>query len=397
VQLDKALYGVVEAAALWYHDLKATLLGDGFEQNPYDLCVFNKLGPDGNQITIVVHVDDLMVTCKTMTTLETFHDLLKRVYTETRMETGDVVNYVGMTFDFGEEGQARVTMDGCTKDIVEVSGVTTAKVTPATSALFDVREAPKATPAEAKRFHSLTMKLLYLAKRVRPEILTAVSFLCTRVHECDIDDLAKLERVIGYLVHTPGRGIVLKIGEAIEVNAYIDASYGVHQSSGKSHTGCALVIGGMGPVYVKSAKQGHVTKSSTEAELVGMSDMAGQAILLRNFIQSQGYDIGPVVIYQDNKSCLALMKRGAPTSSGSRHINIRHFWLIEREEHGEVVFRHLGTEHKRSNILTKPVQGSQFLRERADLIGWDWWKSTVKPHCLGVCWDCGISTPIVEQ
>jgi hypothetical protein len=40
VQLDKALYGCVEAAALWYSDLR------GFVANPYDACVLNKLGPD---------------------------------------------------------------------------------------------------------------------------------------------------------------------------------------------------------------------------------------------------------------------------------------------------------------------------------------------------------------
>jgi hypothetical protein len=373
VQLDRALYGIVQAAELWYQHLRKTLIDDGFTPNPYDVCTFNKFGEDGKQITVVVHVDDLLVTCETTATLEAFHEHLKSVYKETTMKTGDVLDYVGMTFDFSEEGQVRITMDGCIKGIVEVSGVTAEKVTPATSTLFDVRDAPKATAAEAKRFHSLTMKLLYLAKRSRPEILTAVSFLCTRVHECDEDDLAKLERVIGYLVHTPGRGIVLRIGEAMEVNAYIDASYGVHQTSGRSHSGCALVIGGRGPVYVKSAKQGHVTKSSTEAELVALSDLAGQAILLRNFIRAQGYDIGPAILYQDNKSCLALMKRGGPTSSGSRHINIRHFWLVERKEQGEVIFEHLGTEHMRSNILTKPVQGSQFQKEREDLTGWEGW------------------------
>jgi hypothetical protein len=85
----------------------------------------------------------------------------------------------------------------------------------------------------------------------------------------------------------------------------------------------------------------------------------------------QGYRLGAAIIYQDNKSCLAIMKRRGPSSSGSRHINIRHFWLVDRERNGEVVFQHLGTEHMRANCLTKPVQGAQFLKERQDLTGWD--------------------------
>ena len=46
-QLDKALYGCVEAAALWYADLRSKLEYDGFVANPYDPCVLNKLGADG--------------------------------------------------------------------------------------------------------------------------------------------------------------------------------------------------------------------------------------------------------------------------------------------------------------------------------------------------------------
>ena len=57
----------------------------------------------------------------------------------------------------------------------------------------------------------------------------------------------------------------------------------------------------------------------------------------------QGYDQGPVVIYQDNLSCMALVKRGGPGSERSRHINIRHFWVAERVTAGEVIVEHLGT------------------------------------------------------
>ena len=51
-------------------------------------------------------------------------------------------------------------------------------------------------------------------------------------------------------------------------------AYGVHQDTEKSHTGCAIVLGNAGPLFSKPAKQKIVTKSSTEAELVGLSDTA---------------------------------------------------------------------------------------------------------------------------
>jgi hypothetical protein len=62
VELDKALYGCVEAAALWYANLSATLTRNNFTPNSYDPCVFNKVDRDGIQITVAMHVDDLFVT-----------------------------------------------------------------------------------------------------------------------------------------------------------------------------------------------------------------------------------------------------------------------------------------------------------------------------------------------
>jgi hypothetical protein len=371
VALDKALYGCVEASMLWYGELCSKLIEDGFTQNPYDLCTFNKIGASGEQITVTVHVDDLMITSVSQTDIDAFIEYLRRIYKELKINTGTVINYVGMTFDFREDGQVRVTMENCVSDILNGCGVETTRATPAASTLFDVRDAPKATPEEAKWFHSHVAKLLYLSKRVRPECLTAVAFLSTRVQCCDIDDIAKLKRLLGYLRGTRERGIVLRVGDDLRVKAYIDAAYGVHQDSGKSHTGCVLVVGAGGPVFAKSGKQKIVTKSSTEAELVGLSDSASPAIHLRNWLMAQGYEMGPVTIYQDNMSCMALIKRGSPASERSRHISIRHFWLKEKITDGVVAIEHLGTEQMFSNVLTKPVQGAQFIAERQGLTNWD--------------------------
>jgi histone deacetylase 1/2 len=317
-------------------------------------------------------VDDLLVTSRSRKGLADFVAYLKRTYKEVKVNHGPVVDYVGMTFDFRVEGEVSITMQSCVDDILSGSGVTDAKVTPATSRLFDVRsDAVKATATEEKFFRSYVAKVLYLAKRVRPECLTAVAFLTTRVNECDQDDLNKLNRLLGYILGTRERGITLRVGESMTVRAFIDAAYGVHTSSGKSHTGCVIVLGDAGPLFCKSVKQKIVTKSSTEAELVGLSDTASQALHLRNFVIAQGYETGPAVIYQDNLSCMSLMKRGGPSSERSRHIAIRHFWLSEKVADKDVIIEHLSTEKMVANVLTKPVQGAQFERERQGLTNWN--------------------------
>ena len=71
-------------------------------------------------------------------------------------------------------------------------------------------------------------------------------------------------------------GIILEGQQNLSILAYVDASYGVHKDL-KSHTGCVIGIG-HGPVYSKSTGQKLNTKSSTEAELVALSDSTSQVI-----------------------------------------------------------------------------------------------------------------------
>ena len=61
VRLDKALYGCIEFAKIWYNEIAGTLRSNGFTVNPRDICVFKDV--KGNQFTILVYVDDLKMTC----------------------------------------------------------------------------------------------------------------------------------------------------------------------------------------------------------------------------------------------------------------------------------------------------------------------------------------------
>ena len=190
------------------------------------------------------------------------------------------------------------------------------------------------------------------------------------MNKCTVDDVEKLQRLVRYIHFTRDAGVMMRPGAGgLSVRLFADASDGVH-GDGRSHTGSCVVIGDVGAVHCRSSKQLTVTKSSTEAELVGLSDSANQGIHVRSFLTAQGYTMGPVTIYQDNQSCMALVERGRSGAERTRHIHIRYFWIKERVDTGEVRVEYLPSADMYANVLTKPLQGSQFKRERDGLTGW---------------------------
>ena len=163
--------------------------------------------------------------------------------------------------------------------------------------------------------------------------------------------------------------MVLESDKDITVLVYADASYGVH-ADGKSHTGVYITLG-RGGVFFRSTKQKIVTKSSTESELVGLSDSLGQAIWTRNFLTGQGYKLGPTKVYQDNMSTITLAAKGRSTSDRTRHIHIRYFFVKDRVDSGEISIEYKPTKLMLADLLTKPLQGDLFRAMRRELLNWE--------------------------
>ena len=61
VQVLRAIYGMLQSALLFYKKIRNDLINNGFEINPYDPCVANKM-VKGTQMTVVWHVDDMKVS-----------------------------------------------------------------------------------------------------------------------------------------------------------------------------------------------------------------------------------------------------------------------------------------------------------------------------------------------
>ena len=91
----------------------------------------------------------------------------------------------------------------------------------------------------------------------------------------------------------------------------MDAAYAVHGDMRSQTGGCVTLGKGMALNY--SLKQKLNTKSSTEAELVGVDDLIGHILWTNYFLEAQGYN-KKTTLYQDNKSAILLQKNGKASS-----------------------------------------------------------------------------------
>jgi hypothetical protein len=255
----------------------------------------------------------------------------------------------------------------------------------------------KLNKEKAEIFHHLVAKLLYLSKRTRPNIQFPVAFLTTRVREPDIDNWKKLGHCQCYLKGSMEFDLTLETTLPMIIHWWIDSAYGVH-SDCKSHTGGTMSLGKGCPINM-SRKQCINTRSSTEAELVGVNDNMTMVLWVKLFLEAQGIEVVDNIIYQDNKSTMLLEKNGRQSSGKkTHHFEIRYYFIHDHIKHGNARVEYCPTDLMVGDFHTKPLQGSAFCHYRAIILNLPY-DAVLDPmtdsqECVGTSSKLSVHTPV---
>ena len=371
LQLKKALYGCVKSALLWYCLFRDTLRELGFTLNPYDPCVANAM-IKGSQCTIVWYVNDNKISHKDPAVVQDLVRCIEAKYGTMTKTQGDEHEFLGMKLHFNRQDKTvQVPMQSYIDEAIQQSqlDVRRTAATPATKGLFEIDpHAVQLDTPESDRFRSVVCKLLYVALRGRPDILLAVVFLASCISKATLQDQVKLKRLLEYLYGTYDLPLILGTDDIQTMYTFVDASFAVHVDM-KSHTGGVITFG-RGGIACKSTKQKLVTKSSTEAELVGASEYLPSTFWIQHFLEAQGFPLRHSIFEQDNQSAMRLERNGhASASQRSRHINIRYFFITDRLDTDNITLRYCQTDHMLADFLSKPLQGNLFRKFHDILLG----------------------------
>ena len=184
-ELNKALYGTLQAALLFGRNLSGFLIEKlGFEANPYDFCIVNKI-IDGSQCTIGWHVYDLKISHVDSNVNRDILTILQKEYGKEApipSTMGKVHKYLRMTIYYSTPGKVVFRMEDyidcliseCPEDLLKGN-----PTSPAANHLFDINpKCEKLSSVKADEFHHLVAKLLYLAKCTCIFCWQSLSYVC---------------------------------------------------------------------------------------------------------------------------------------------------------------------------------------------------------------------------
>jgi len=338
--------------------------------------VFYKSNDDGSGPTVIIlHVDDGLVFASDVKILYDLRDKLDETFKGkfTWKIDEDLMTYLGMQID-RKDKCFEVTMEKFISDLLLDFKITKKKRVPANTDLFEIdKTSPSLKDDERKHMHRGVAKSLYLACRVRPDILCPVIFLCRRIKHPTRQDFSKFMNVLKYLKKTSHLGLMLggDTNGILHLGLYADAAHAVNQPGCESQTGIYITLG-RGAVYAKSVKQNVVARASFDSEIYALSDIIPTGIFLQDFMTEVGYgnEVNPGTVYEDNMSVIHSIKKGETTSAQQRHIRIRTKFSAQFFENGRFELIHCKTSDMIADILTKPLQGELFERLRDLILGY---------------------------
>jgi hypothetical protein len=377
VQILAALYGMIESALLWYTLYTEVLHKEGFEINPYDRCVANKL-INGKQCTIGWYVDDNILSHVEKTVVDSVIDKIEGYFPGLVVERGKDLNFLGMEIGFFEKGKLTLGLvpyiSGMIEELEEALAIYAENLDrdyphPAAKWLFTVKpDTEELNEAKADIFRKFVAKLIWVMKRGRPDVEPTVSFLSTRVKAPDKDDWHKFKRLMCWIKKTKTDVRIIGADDLLNMIVMIDSAHAVHNDM-RGHTG-GVTSFGTGIVDQKSSKQKMNTRSSTETEHVGTSEYLPKPVFFELFMGAQGYK-PHTILAKDNESEIRMLVNGkASCTSNSKHVAIKYFWCTDRIKQGNISVRHCPTEKMVADYMSKPLQGKLFATFRNVIMGW---------------------------
>ncbi|GJU74571.1 retrovirus-related pol polyprotein from transposon TNT 1-94 [Tanacetum coccineum] len=310
-KLKKALYGLKQAPKAWYDRLKAFLIKHNYSMRIVDNTLFTKK-KDSNLIIVQIYGDDIIFgsTCQEMC-----DDFAKIMHDEFGMSMmGELNFFLGLTIKQLDDG----IFFNQSKYIKEM----------------------------LKKFR------LEDSKSIKTPMSTETKL--TRDEEGESVDNTSYRGMIG----TMHLGLWYPKGSGIETIVYADSDHARDYVDRKSTSGVCTFMGCRLTSWF-SKKHTALAISITEAEYISAGKACQQALWMKQALIDYGIRLDNITIMCENKGAIDLSKNPVQHSR-TKHIEIRHHFLHDNVQKGNISIEKVTSEDNIADILTKSLKRDPF-------------------------------------
>ena len=353
-KLKKALYGLKQAPRAWYERLSSFLIENGFSRGKVDTTLFRKLQKD-NLLIVQIYVDDIIFGATKIKLCEEFASLMQSEFEMSMM--GELRFFLGLQIKQLKDG-IFIYQEKYTKDLLKKYRMDEAKpmATPMHPSIT-LEKDEKGKDVLEKEYRGMIGSLLYLTAS-RPDIVFSVG-LCARFQSAPKEShLMAVKRILRYLVGTPSLGLWYKRNSHFDLIGYCDADYAGDRIERKSTSGACQFLG-EALISWCCRKQNTIALSTTEAEYVAATGCCSQILWIKNQLEDYSLRYTCIPILCDNTSAINLSKNPIQHSR-SKHIDIKHHFIRDHVQKGEIELIFVDTKNQLADIFTKPLVEDTF-------------------------------------
>jgi hypothetical protein len=372
-RLNRAMYGLRQSPLLWQKHITRTFEALGFTIIPQEPCVMIK-----DDLILFFYVDDIgMLFPKGRRAV--VEEILAQLRSKYDVTGGEELEWFLGVRVLRDRKRRKLWLSQtayCDKMFAQHAderqqGVGPQKYFTPLYENADLNQSLEKVPhATREKFQRRTGAAQYAASVTRPDIAFAAARLARHNHNPSHEAQVQANRLINYLKCTRSWVIEydgFKVDDA-QWQIFSDASHADDTLDRKSSQGYVFIMCG-GPVAWKASKQSTVTTSSTEAELLALSETARETIFLARILRSLDKSFEqPPIIHCDNQMTMRLLKEEtAILNTRLRHVDIHNHWLRQEIQRKHIELKYVPSKDNIADGFTKALGRQKFETFRRQL------------------------------
>ena len=362
-KLYRSLYGLKESPRQWYECINKFLIDLNFIRCKVDYCLYY-LKLNNTNIYLLLFVDDILICGQNKIEIQNLKLKLSNRFKI--KDLGKINTYIGIKVDYlVNSKEMSLNQTSYIESLAIKYNILESKIyqTPMETNL-------KLYQSENVDFNlkyrNLIGALLYISTGTRPDISFSVNFL-SRFQNCyDKTHYKYALRVLKYLYHTKDLKLTFNFTNSCNnemLDCFVDSDWASDVIDRKSTFGYLIRFYG-NIIFWKTHKQHSVTKSSTFAEYVALSEAVTEIITFKELLKVFNLHANaPIKIYEDNSGAVQIAKNGN-LSKNSKHIEIHYSFVHDNCNKGEIKVLKIKSDENLADILTKSICKQQFIKLR---------------------------------